>query len=295
MELETAIDPGAADAASGVSAAIAAMFAACSEEGMPKHTLLRKAVLSCIDNGVLQHGDKLPSEQSLTAALRLSLGTVRRALAQLADGRVLVRSHGRGTFVAERPRAHDDNWHFRFVDPDSGAVLPVYSRLVDRSQVGDAPASRRALGEDPNGYIRVRRRFDIDERFFCFSEMWLPASRFERLLHLPEESLEGVNLKGVLAEAFNAPTLYVDQTACAEIAPQRVAKVLEIRPRTVVMVLRLRGYGFADRPITYQEVWIPPVRERLDLGRIRRGTDALRVSFPNVAPHDSETGQAPAT
>lgn len=279
MELEQRTQTVVTEAATAASDAIVAMFAACSEEGMPKHALLRKAVLSCIDSGLLQQGDKLPAEQTLTAALGLSLGTVRRALAQLADGRVLVRSQGRGTFVGERPKAHDDNWHFRFLDPDTGATLPVYSRLIERSLVADSAPYRRALGEDSSGYVRVRRRFDIAGRFFCVSELSLPASRFQRLLELPESALEGVNLKTVLAESFNAPTLYADQTACVEVAPSRVATLLDVAPKTVVMVLRVLGFGFGERPITYQEVWIPPVRERLDLGRIRRAGDALRVNL----------------
>src|SRR5258705_3755053 len=89
-------------------------FHIAAEPGLPKHSQLRKAVLACIESGLLRPGHKLPSEQVLTAQLGLSLGTVRRALEQLAVGQVVVREHGHGTFITEPPRPIDHNWHFRF-------------------------------------------------------------------------------------------------------------------------------------------------------------------------------------
>lgn len=59
----------------------------------------RQRILQHIRELGLQPGGMLPSEAALCDATRVSMRTVRRALADLAESGVLVRQQGRGTFV----------------------------------------------------------------------------------------------------------------------------------------------------------------------------------------------------
>lgn len=56
-----------------------------------------------IQNGVYGPGDKLPSEQELVNSYGVNRHTVRMALANLAESRLVVAHRGRGVFVAEQP------------------------------------------------------------------------------------------------------------------------------------------------------------------------------------------------
>ena len=80
---------------------VVAEFAQAAEPGVPKHVRLRNAVLAAIRKGYLKPGDQLPPEQEVSRAVGLSLGTVQRALSNLANERALVREQGRGTFIAK--------------------------------------------------------------------------------------------------------------------------------------------------------------------------------------------------
>jgi DNA-binding GntR family transcriptional regulator len=126
-------------------------FHMAAEPGLPKHSQLRKAVLACIESGLLRPGHKLPSEQVLTARLGLSLGTVRRALEQLAVGHVVVREHGHGTFVTEPPRPIDHNWHFRFLADDGKTLLPVLANQFGTTTI----------------YVTQRARVEILSKRIC--------------------------------------------------------------------------------------------------------------------------------
>lgn len=64
---------------------------------------IKEHIVSEIESGRLNAGDKLPSERELCELFGLSRVTVRRAIAELVAQGVLQTQPGRGTFVAGRP------------------------------------------------------------------------------------------------------------------------------------------------------------------------------------------------
>jgi DNA-binding GntR family transcriptional regulator len=250
----------------GDIARIRALFLRAREMGQPKHLQLRKALLMTIRGGVLAAGHQVPPERDLAHGLGLSLGTVRRTLDQLALEGTLSRDHGRGTFVTSAPRAISDSWHFRFWDeanPDR--LLPVYSYVLHRGVVRARGTWSRHLGSDTRGYVRIDRRFDVDDRFRCYSEFYLRASRFGAVAELPIEDLEGVNLKTLLGERFGIPTLCVSQRVRAERLSTKVCGVISVKPRNWGFFLEVVGYSLRNTPISYHAIWVPASSHMMDL------------------------------
>jgi GntR family transcriptional regulator len=62
-----------------------------------------RAIVKDIEGGNLLPGDRLPTERGLAEATGASLAPVRAALKQLELAGYVIRTQGRGTFVAERP------------------------------------------------------------------------------------------------------------------------------------------------------------------------------------------------
>jgi GntR family transcriptional regulator len=67
----------------------------------PLHEQVRALILSRIERGDWSAGAPIPPEVELARELGVSIGTVRKALDQLARDRILVRERGRGTFVKD--------------------------------------------------------------------------------------------------------------------------------------------------------------------------------------------------
>ena len=67
---------------------------------IPLYRQVADNLLSRIQAGEWQENDKLPSEFMLIQEFNVSRITIRAALSELVDNGVLIRSHGRGTFVA---------------------------------------------------------------------------------------------------------------------------------------------------------------------------------------------------
>src|SRR5262245_7365210 len=59
-----------------------------------------RRISDAIAKGDLIAGDRLPSEERLALRHKVSLGTIQKALGELAHVGILRREHGRGTFVS---------------------------------------------------------------------------------------------------------------------------------------------------------------------------------------------------
>ncbi len=70
----------------------------------PLYQQIKQIIERYIHDGKWQAGQKLPSENELVDALEVSRMTVNRALRELTQQGLVNRVHGKGTFVAERPR-----------------------------------------------------------------------------------------------------------------------------------------------------------------------------------------------
>ena len=74
------------------------------ESGKTKYYVLMEELKSDIIAGRLRPGDKLPSENELSASRHVSRHTVRKALSILAQEGFIEAEHGRGTFVSRKIR-----------------------------------------------------------------------------------------------------------------------------------------------------------------------------------------------
>ena len=90
-----------------------------------------------IAEGQWQPGQVLPSEQSLAAELRVSQGTVRKALDSLAAENLVQRHQGKGPYVAEHTQEHSLFRFFRLSHPNAEG-----ERVTPEST--DARCKRRA-------------------------------------------------------------------------------------------------------------------------------------------------------
>lgn len=74
------------------------------EKGKTKYAALMENLKGDILSGKIKPGEKLPSENELSARYEISRHTVRKALGILANEGYITAEHGRGTFCSERMR-----------------------------------------------------------------------------------------------------------------------------------------------------------------------------------------------
>lgn len=75
------------------------------ENGRPKYYMVMERLKQDMRKGVIQAGDKIPSENELSEKFGVSRHTIRKALSILENEGLLEASHGKGTFCTKRERA----------------------------------------------------------------------------------------------------------------------------------------------------------------------------------------------
>jgi len=112
----------------------------------PLYQQVRDLLRQRISTGHWRPDEALPSESRLAAELKVSQGTVRKALDDLAAQNLVVRRQGRGTFVAAHSADRSLFHFFRLVGDDGERKLPS-SRMLDcrRGMAGAAEAARLEL------------------------------------------------------------------------------------------------------------------------------------------------------
>lgn len=73
---------------------------------VPIYYQLQRGITLLIEDGRLQAGEPIPSENEFSRAYNISPMTVRQAMTELVNAGYIYRQRGRGTFVSNRPTQH---------------------------------------------------------------------------------------------------------------------------------------------------------------------------------------------
>lgn len=231
---------------------------------LPKHALIADRILRRIESGEWKPGDQLPSEAKLCAELSASLGTVQKALQRLSERKILLREHGRGTFVNRDQIPEANVRHFRFFDEDGSTLLPIVSRVGKIERIGTRGPWAAFLGA-ADGYVRIERTISVNGEFELYSEVYLSTAHMAPILEMQPAELNDVSIRDFLSARFHLPTLAVDQTVRIQTLPPRVAKALRLPRETVGLVWEIAGRTYRDAPVTWQRAYVPPTDRPLHI------------------------------
>lgn len=233
--------------------------------GKAKHRQISEEILSAIEDGRWLPGDRLPAEDQLATDMGASLGTVQHALRSLVAMGVVERHHGKGTFVTGARVQESQLQHFRFVSEGSTQLLPVYFKIIDVEITSAAGPWSRFFGVSEGAFVHIHRLASVNDEFDVFSEIYLPAERFAELARMSQATLNGVSLRDMLAERFNAPTLNTKQTMVCQVLPPRVTRLIGVPSGQYGIVWTIGGLSYRDLPITWQRIFVPPSDRELEV------------------------------
>src|SRR3569623_663651 len=110
---------GAAGSGSGVSPTFS-----------PLYQQIKALLMQSLQSGERKPGELIPSEVELAGRFKVSQGTVRKAIDELAAENLVVRRQGKGTFVATH---HEARAQFRFLRlmPDAGEPHSADNHILD--------------------------------------------------------------------------------------------------------------------------------------------------------------------
>lgn len=139
---------------------------------LPKYVAVSEMLIREIAAGHLADGARLPPEREMAAELGISVGTLRKSLADLETKGLLDRIQGSGNYVRHIPDVQSVYAFFRLEKVRGGGLPTAHVLSVDRlTKPKDAPA----FGPDPEGH-RIRRLRKLDDDLMAVEEIWLDGS-----------------------------------------------------------------------------------------------------------------------
>jgi GntR family transcriptional regulator len=219
---------------------------------LPKYLQVSERLARQVTAGLLRAGERLPPEREMAEGLGIAVGTLRKALDQLAAQGMLERVQGSGNYIRKPVQASNIYAFFR-LELVAGGGLPTARVLtVERvAKPGDLPA----FGTSAEGH-RLRRLRALDGVPVALEEIWLDGDVAARVT--PADLSESLYL--FYRERLGLAITRIEDRVGIAPPPGFGAEVLAL-PDPACFVERL-SWAVEDHPIEFSRTWVHSDRAR---------------------------------
>jgi GntR family transcriptional regulator len=214
----------------------------------PLYQQIKSLITQSLQSGEWKPGELMPSEVELAARFKVSQGTVRKAIDELAAENLVVRRQGKGTFVATH---HEERAHFRFLKlmPDEGVPHHPDNRIVEVKRIR-APAEVARLLDLKSGdaVVYIKRVMAFDGAPTILEELWLPGQLFKGLTAERLVEYKGP-MYGLFESEFGTRMIRATEKIRAVGADGVAAQYLNVAEGTPLLVADRVSFTYGDRPV----------------------------------------------
>jgi len=214
----------------------------------PLYQQIKALITHSLQSGEWKPGELIPSEVELAGRFKVSQGTVRKAIDELAAENLVVRRQGKGTFVATH---HEARAQFRFLRlmPDAGEPHYADNRILEVKRLR-APAEVARLLDIKSGdsVIYIKRVQAFDHAPTIVEELWLPGSIFKGLTVERLVEYKGP-MYGLFETEFGTRMIRATEKIRAVAADPSTAELLNIAQNTPLLGVERVSYTYGDKPV----------------------------------------------
>lgn len=214
----------------------------------PLYAQVKDLLVQRLVAGAWRPGEALPSEFSLAAELKVSQGTVRKALDDLAAQNLVVRRQGRGTFVATHTPQRALFHFFHLVGDDGARALPSH-RVLSLASAKASKAEAAALGLRANAAVtRLKRLRMLGGRVAIVESITLPGALFPRFAERLADELPN-ELYRFYEEKYGVTVARAVERLKAVVASAEEAKWLGLRAGAPLLEIDRVAHGLDSRAV----------------------------------------------
>lgn len=218
------------------------------EQKTSAYKRIKYAIAESLRKNQWPKGKAIASETALSRRYGVSIGTVRKAVDELVKENVLVREHGRGTFVCSETADYMLDVFYRLEGHDGSRELPK-SRLIgfERTLPTQELAARLNLRTDEPIFL-VRKILTKNDIPAIYDEIAIPAKFFP---YLSEQTL--VQYQSTLYEIFQKEygltVVQVRETIEACLPPEPIREHLKMEPGEPALFIKRQAFLAREIPI----------------------------------------------
>ena len=221
---------------------------AASPTFSPLYQQIKALITQSLQSGEWKPGELIPSEVELAGRFKVSQGTVRKAIDELAAENLVMRRQGKGTFVSTH---HEARAHFRFLRlvPDEGVPHYPESKFIEVKRVR-APADVARLMDLKSGdaVIFIKRVQYFDGVPTIVEELWLPGLIFKGLTAERLVEYKGP-MYGLFETEFGTRMIRASEQIRAVCADAGAAQLLNIDLGTPLLSSERVSFTYGDKPV----------------------------------------------
>jgi GntR family transcriptional regulator len=217
----------------------------------PLYQQIKVLILQSLQGGEWKPGETIPSEMDLAARFRVSQGTVRKAIDELAAENLVVRRQGKGTFVATHA---EQQVQYRFLRllPDSGDTTregPAERSIIECKRQRAPADIARALGlRSGDAVLQVRRVLAFQGVPTILEDLWLPAAPFKGLTAERLDAYRGP-MYALFETEFGVRMVRAEEKIRAIAASAPATELLSVKPGAPLLSVERTAYTYNDLPM----------------------------------------------
>jgi GntR family transcriptional regulator len=232
------------DAAAGSGAMATPAFS-------PLYQQIKALILQSLQAGEWKPGEAIPSEMDLAARYRVSQGTVRKAIDELAAENLVMRRQGKGTYVSTHAEQHVQ-YRFLKLTPDSGDAAsegPAERHIIDCKRLRATADIARALAlraGDP--VLQVRRTLAFAGVPTILEDLWLPGGPFKGLTAERLADYHGP-MYALFETEFGVRMVRADEKIRAVTPDKAQSALLKVEQGMPLLSVERTAYTYNDVPM----------------------------------------------
>jgi GntR family transcriptional regulator len=217
----------------------------------PLYQQIKALILQSLQSGEWKPSAAIPSEMELAARFKVSQGTVRKAIDELAAENLLVRRQGKGTFVATHAEQHVQ-YRFLRLFPNSGNLDsegPAQREIIDCKRIRAPADIAKALAVragDP--VLQVRRVLSFVGIPTILEDLWLPGTPFKGLT---AERLRESNgpMYALFESEFGVRMVRAEEKIRAVLPDTDQCSLLKVKPAAPLLSVERTAFTYNDVPM----------------------------------------------
>jgi len=217
----------------------------------PLYQQIKGLILQNLQAGEWKPGEVIPSEIELASRFRVSQGTVRKAIDELASDNLLVRRQGKGTFVATHAE-HHVQYRFLKLLPDRGtpdSEGPAQRRIIDCKRLRASAEIARTLGmRSGDAVLQVRRVLAFAGVPTILEDLWLPGNPFKGLTAERLAAYDGP-MYALFETEFGVRMVRAEEKIRAVLPEDSQAQLLQVATSTPLLSVERVAYTYNDTPM----------------------------------------------
>ena len=191
-----------------------------------------------ISSGLYEPSGKLPSEAELGRRFSVSRITVRLALDQLVEEKIVERKQGKGTYVSNKQFRHGLDTLRSFHETLLIQGLKPEMKLLSRQVVEIPEALRTTFATKNNQSMLIERLHIVDGQPIALGKSYLPVE----VQAINPESMAGKPSYKAIEEVTGLQVIRADIAITAQLADKKVAELLEIEIGMPLLIMKRLSY-----------------------------------------------------